>query len=213
MFRVGPTCQLIPKVFSSCRSFFPLSSSFLPNYYLVTQCHSSLWPTASLSWRGRYTRQFRPLQPLSVVVNLDTRIPPLCVFSLNRLHQWMIKTDSDYLTQGNSILSTTTTGIAIQKESIISIITNIGSPVRDCTGDCSVMLLTSVYSWPQNISKPVYTPYRHNVPTIEWASRWSSAWSVCRPPTLVCVPDTVRCGRAQLVWYKINRLDGHTAVH
>ena len=54
---------------------------------------------------------------------LDTRIPPLCVLSLNRLRQWMIKTDSDYLTQGTSILSTTTTGIAIQKEPVISVIT------------------------------------------------------------------------------------------
>ena len=53
------------------------------------------------------------------------------VANLNTLRQWMIKTDNDYLTQRTSILSTTTTGIAIQKGSLISVITNIGSPVRD----------------------------------------------------------------------------------
>jgi alpha-amylase len=53
------------------------------------------------------------------------------IAKLNRLRQWMIKTDSDYLAQRTSILSTTATSIAIQKGSVISIITNIGSPVRD----------------------------------------------------------------------------------
>jgi len=52
------------------------------------------------------------------------------IAKLNKLRQWMIKTDSDYLTQRTSILSTTATSIAIQKGSVISVITNIGSPVR-----------------------------------------------------------------------------------
>ena len=53
------------------------------------------------------------------------------IAKLNRLRQWMIKRDSDYLTRRMSILSTTASSIAIQKGSIISIITNIGSPVGD----------------------------------------------------------------------------------
>jgi alpha-amylase len=52
------------------------------------------------------------------------------ITKLNRLRQWMIKTDSNYLTQRASILSTTTTDIVVQKGSVISVITNIGSPVR-----------------------------------------------------------------------------------
>ena len=51
------------------------------------------------------------------------------ITKLNRLRQWMIKTDSNYLAQRASILSTTATSIAIQKGSTISVITNIGSPV------------------------------------------------------------------------------------
>ena len=52
------------------------------------------------------------------------------IAKLNTLRQWMIKTDNTYLTQRTSILSSTVTGIAIQKGSVISVITNIGSPVR-----------------------------------------------------------------------------------
>ena len=52
------------------------------------------------------------------------------ITKVNTLRQWMIKTDNTYLTQRTSILSTTTTGIAIQKGSVISVITTIGSPVR-----------------------------------------------------------------------------------
>jgi len=53
------------------------------------------------------------------------------ISKLNRLRQWMIKTDSQYLTQQTSILSTTATGIAIQKGYVTSVMTNIVSPVRD----------------------------------------------------------------------------------
>jgi len=53
------------------------------------------------------------------------------ISKLNRLRQWMIKTDSQYLTQQTSILSTTATSIAIQKGYVTSVMTNIGSPVRD----------------------------------------------------------------------------------
>jgi len=53
------------------------------------------------------------------------------IAKLNRLRQWMIKTDSRYLTQQTSILSTTATSIAIQKGYVTSAITNIVSPVRD----------------------------------------------------------------------------------
>lgn len=53
------------------------------------------------------------------------------IAKLNRLRHWMIKTDSDYLTQQRSMLSTTTTSTVIQKGSVISVITNISSPVGD----------------------------------------------------------------------------------
>ena len=53
------------------------------------------------------------------------------IAKLNRLRQWMIKTDNAYLTQRTSILSTTATSIAIRRGSVISVITNIGSPVGD----------------------------------------------------------------------------------
>ena|SRR5258708_34278357 len=53
------------------------------------------------------------------------------IAKLNKLRQWMIEIDSNYLTQRTSILSTTTTDIVIQKGSVISVVTNIGSPVRD----------------------------------------------------------------------------------
>lgn len=53
------------------------------------------------------------------------------ISKLNKLRQWMIEIDSNYLTQRTSILSTTTTDIVVQKGSVISIVTNIGSPVRD----------------------------------------------------------------------------------
>jgi len=66
------------------------------------------------------------------------------ISKLNRLRQWMIKTDSQYLTQQTSILSTTATSIAIQKDT---------SPPSSLilvrlymTGRRSVMLLTSIYS-------------------------------------------------------------------
>lgn len=52
------------------------------------------------------------------------------ISKLNRLRQWMIEIDSKYLTQRTSILSTTTTDIVVQKGFVISVVTNIGSPVR-----------------------------------------------------------------------------------
>jgi alpha-amylase len=53
------------------------------------------------------------------------------ISKLNKLRHWVIKTDSNYLTQRTSILSTTATDIIIQKGPVISVMTNIGSPVRD----------------------------------------------------------------------------------
>lgn len=53
------------------------------------------------------------------------------IAKLNKLRQWMIQTDSSYLTQRTSILSTTATDIVVQKGYVISVITNIGSPVRN----------------------------------------------------------------------------------
>ena len=53
------------------------------------------------------------------------------IAKLNRLRQWMIKRDSDYLTRRMSILSTTASSIATQKGSTISVITTISSLVGD----------------------------------------------------------------------------------
>ena len=53
------------------------------------------------------------------------------IAKLNRLRQWMIKTDSQYLTHQRYTLSTTTTSIVTQKGYVTSVMTNIGSPVRD----------------------------------------------------------------------------------
>ena len=60
------------------------------------------------------------------------------IAKLNTLRQWMIKMDNTCLMQRTSILSSTATGIAIQKGSVISIITNIGLPVRDWRSSCGV---------------------------------------------------------------------------
>jgi len=67
------------------------------------------------------------------------------ISKLNRLCQWMIKTDRQYLPQRTSILSTTATSIAIQKGYVTSVMTNIGSPVRDWpsfrdVADCNILL-------------------------------------------------------------------------
>jgi alpha-amylase len=50
------------------------------------------------------------------------------ITKLNKLCQWMIKTDSNCLTQQMPILSTTATNIIIQKGPVISVITNISLP-------------------------------------------------------------------------------------
>lgn len=78
----------------------------------------------------------------------------------------MIETDSDYLAPGTSVLSTTATSIAIPKGSAVSVITNIGSPVGNRrlfseVADIDVLFFASKYQ------RPVYTPYKHNAPTIE----------------------------------------------
>ena len=70
------------------------------------------------------------------------------------IRQWTIKTDNTYLTQRISILSSTATGIAIQR----------GSVRLYVTGDRPVMLLTLVYS---DIGMPVYNLYRRNVQMTE----------------------------------------------
>jgi len=60
------------------------------------------------------------------------------ISKLNRLRRWMIKTDSQYLKQRTSILLTTATSTAIQKGYVTSVMTNIGSPVRDWPSFCDV---------------------------------------------------------------------------
>ena len=136
MFCVGPTCQLTPKVFSLCRPCFPLYY-VTSNQLLFSNAMSLISMTDDIPIV--YYGQEHGMHGNSDPYNRETLWPSgyqnttavRLIAKLNTLRQWMIKTNKTYLTQRKSILSSTATGSAIQNGSVISVITNIDSPVRD----------------------------------------------------------------------------------
>lgn len=79
------------------------------------------------------------------------------VTTLNKLRNFLINTTTDWLTSEMEVLTTTDTGISILKGSVISVMTNIGSP-------------------PANVSTAVYTPFSNSLATTDVLS--CKQWAV-----------------------------------
>jgi len=70
------------------------------------------------------------------------------IAGLNQIRNFLVNTTSDWVTSPAQILTTSTNGIAIMKGSVVSIMTNIGSP-------------------PQNTSMAAYTPLANSLSTTD----------------------------------------------